>query len=331
MTISDKQKTIVRCEYCGKEVKKTPSNLARSKHHFCSKQCHDEWKRQEGEKGKVRLKCNFCGKDFIVHNYRKDTAKFCSRSCLAKWKNPPKWKKVTCKFCNKEFFIKPSMPNIFCSKRCYYTYKATGAYKNTWRKTKEKICLNCGQSFIAISPINIDRAKFCSNKCSISYLNRTQTPWHKGKKGIHFAPQTEFKGGKEHPFYGKSRSDETKEKISEKAKERYKDKSKHPGWRGGLSFEPYEQEFDNNLKEKIRKMDNYICQKCGRTQEQLKRKLYIHHIDYNKKNNNMMNLISLCIKCHGETNFTRSYWSSYFKNKFGEKNGRLENAQNRTQ
>jgi hypothetical protein len=43
------------------------------------------------------------------------------------------------------------------------------------------------------------------------------------------------------------------------------------------------------------------------------KKLQIHHIDYNKKNNNLNNLISLCLSCHTKTGFNRSYWEKYFK------------------
>jgi len=91
--------------------------------------------------------------------------------------------------------------------------------------------------------------------------------------------------------------------------------SKHPNWQGGKSFEPYGLEFNNKLKEFIRKRDNYRCQECFRHQSELKDKLNIHHIDYNKQNNNTNNLISLCRSCHTQTNYTRKDWVNYFKEK----------------
>jgi len=51
-----------------------------------------------------------------------------------------------------------------------------------------------------------------------------------------------------------------------------------------------------------------VCQLCGKTKEQNKEKLSIHHIDYNKDNCDPKNLISLCGSCHVKTNFTRDYW-----------------------
>lgn len=84
-------------------------------------------------------------------------------------------------------------------------------------------------------------------------------------------------------------------------------------WKGGISFEPYGIEFNKNLKEEIRKRDNYTCQECFKIQE--KRKLHVHHIDYNKQNNNQLNLISLCNNCHVKTNYNRIHWENYFKMK----------------
>jgi hypothetical protein len=73
---------------------------------------------------------------------------------------------------------------------------------------------------------------------------------------------------------------------------------KNPMWKGGVSFEPYGLEFNEELKEQIRKRDNYTCQECGISQEELGYKLHVHHIDFNKQNNNAMNLVSLCRGCH---------------------------------
>lgn len=92
-------------------------------------------------------------------------------------------------------------------------------------------------------------------------------------------------------------------------------------WKGGISFEPYGIEFNRELRETIRKRDNYRCQECFRHQDELysksgrKYKLMIHHIDYNKTNNNENNLISLCRNCHVQTNWNRDNWINYYKGK----------------
>lgn len=71
-----------------------------------------------------------------------------------------------------------------------------------------------------------------------------------------------------------------------------------PNFRSESSLEPYGRDFTDKLKEQIRKRDAYICQICGVHQSQLPRKLDIHHIDGNKKNNKPENLFSYCESCH---------------------------------
>ena len=95
----------------------------------------------------------------------------------------------------------------------------------------------------------------------------------------------------------------------------------NPSWRGGKSFEPYSVEFTEGLKEIIRKRDHYRCQECFRHQDELhyksgsKYKLHIHHIDYNKKNDQENNLIALCHSCHSQTNYGREDWVKYYNSK----------------
>jgi len=90
----------------------------------------------------------------------------------------------------------------------------------------------------------------------------------------------------------------------------------NPNWRGGKSFEPYPLNWNKTFKEQIRYRDGYTCQLCGCPEIECRRKLSIHHIDYNKENLNPNNLISLCVKCHCKTNSYREYWENYFNNVF---------------
>ena len=92
-------------------------------------------------------------------------------------------------------------------------------------------------------------------------------------------------------------------------------------WEGGISFEPYPTDWRSDLKEAIRKRDDYICQICDIRQDELKgrtKKLDVHHIDYNKDNLNPHNLVSLCHSCYIRTNTNREYWIKYFQG--GKKN-----------
>ena len=129
--------------------------------------------------------------------------------------------------------------------------------------------------------------------------------------------------GKNNSFFGKKHSEKTRKKISEKNKghtpwnkgKDFMKLEKNPAWKGGISFEPYGLKFNAELKEQIRKKYYYRCQQCFRHQDELGYKIPVHHIDYNKQNNESSNLIPLCKTCHTQTNFKREDWINYFKNK----------------
>lgn len=68
--------------------------------------------------------------------------------------------------------------------------------------------------------------------------------------------------------------------------------------------------YNYALRKKIRNRDNLTCQYCG--DKKTPRSLYVHHIDYDKRNSKELNLISLCFKCHKSTNYERLTWHRYF-------------------
>jgi hypothetical protein len=140
--------------------------------------------------------------------------------------------------------------------------------------------------------------------------------------------------GHNNPNYGKSASAETIERlslshlgqlawnrgISPSAETREKlsiaNLGKRTGpennlWQGGKSLEEYGRDFNALLKELVLTRDSHTCQICGRKENG--RKLCIHHIDYNKKNNDPRSLIALCVSCHALTNFNRSSWTEFFQ------------------
>jgi len=132
-----------------------------------------------------------------------------------------------------------------------------------------------------------------------AHLGKRPSPATEFKKGD-LAPATAFKKGHKLGF---------------------KKGEKHLYWNNGSSFEPHGVEFNEELKEQIRKRDQYRCQQCFRHQDELytkkgkKYKLPVHHVDYVKKNNKPENLISLCWNCHSQTNFGREDWTNYFNQK----------------
>ncbi len=95
---------------------------------------------------------------------------------------------------------------------------------------------------------------------------------------------------------------------------------KNGNWHGGIAISPYGKGFNKELKEQIRERDDYICQLCGMHKNELTgyhKKHAVHHIDYDKYNNNPTNLITLCNElCHSRTNGKREYWTKYFQDMF---------------
>lgn len=89
-------------------------------------------------------------------------------------------------------------------------------------------------------------------------------------------------------------------------------------WKGGISFLPYCLKFNSKLKESIRNRDNYICQLCGKSQEEEGIKLSVHHIHYDKENC-QPDLITLCRSCNIKVNGNRDYWEAFFMSKLNKK------------
>jgi len=135
-------------------------------------------------------------------------------------------------------------------------------------------------------------------------------------KGQHNSFKTEFKRGNTPPYKGKKMP----ERIREKMRKGYKyhlnsgtwkkgqnSGKNHPNWQGGKSFEPYSVDWTETLRRSIRERDNYICQVCNQYGKE------VHHINYDKKNCNPFNLITLCHKCHCKTNKNRKSWIKYLE------------------
>lgn len=168
---------------------------------------------------------------------------------------------------------------------------------------------------------NIEKRRKVAKKISITKRNLFLVPWNKNltketdnrikrisnkKKEWHL---TQNILGINNPFYGKHHTYECRCRLS---------LAKNGT---GIPYEKkgYSSSFNNKLKQQVRQRNNHTCQMCGVKESYniflYNRRLDIHHIDYNKKNNDPNNLLSLCRNCHLQTNFGRSDWINYFNRK----------------
>lgn len=148
-------------------------------------------------------------------------------------------------------------------------------------------------------------------KMSESAKKKTFTEEH--RKNLSLVTQ-----GDKNPFYGKKHTKETIENMKGKNNPMYGIRrfgEEAPNWQGGSSFEEYDIKFNKQLKQFIKQRDNLTCQNPNCKIKNIK-ELHIHHIDYDKQNNNLDNLITLCECCHSKTNGKkkRDYYIEFYQN-----------------
>jgi hypothetical protein len=89
--------------------------------------------------------------------------------------------------------------------------------------------------------------------------------------------------------------------------------NKNHQWKGGVSYEPYcpiwsdkEYKKDIKLRDDNKCLNPYCCSNKPND-------LAIHHIDYNKKNCNPYNLITVCRSCNFKANTDREWHTAWYQ------------------
>lgn len=188
--------------------------------------------------------------------------------------------------------------------------------KKLSEETKLKIRLaNIGKKHTKETKLKISESmkgkkhtKETKKKMSLASKDKKKSEEHKRKLSL--AKQNISKETREKMSLaqiGKKLSKEHKEKISLANKG-----ENHFNWKGGISCEPYcEMWIDKEYKKSIKERDNYKCQNpdCWVTSD----RLCGHHINYNKKNCNPWNVITLCFSCNSRANFNKEYWREFYQ------------------
>lgn len=203
---------------------------------------------------------------------------------------------LTCKKCQKEFNVPIwEKDRKYCSKKC----QLESVIKNDSRTISD--CVICGKEFK-----HYGERIVCSRECLSKYmsqqrLNENNPMWIDSKeKAVCAKCGNEFEYTRRNLHVGQerifcsldcSRNGGNNKEIINNVGGNHK----------------YLFGFNKKLKDSIKKRDGFSCLLCGVSSD-----LHVHHIDYNKKNNNDENLVTLCRKCHNITNYNREFWTHVF-------------------
>jgi len=202
------------------------------------------------------------------------------------------------------------------------------------------VCDECGK--VRLSQYH-QHSALC-HRCAIT-LYGVRNPFY----GKHHSDESRQKisaanSGEQNSQYGKHHSDEERLKLSIALKGRKltdetklkmsnsRKGEKNPLWRGGTSFDPYCQKFNEAFKESIRDKFGRICFLCPKTEAENGRKLSVHHVNYDKNclcDDVKCEFVPLCMTCHMKTNTNRGYWENLIIEKLKDSSQLLDQFSNK--
>lgn len=225
-----------------------------------------------------------------------------------------------CETCGAAFLAVPAEVKLgrarFCTRSCYWQWMTTrrGEDIPTWKggiSSIDRQCEHCGIIFITSqASVNSGHGRFCSRKCKGEHQSALSAASPSPKKISCTCNICDKK------FFRWPSTIKRNEKLfcSYKCWAIYRAQNvrgqNHWHWKGGSK--KYPTQWAEFLREEIRERDGRKCSICGRTETENRRKLDVHHIDYDKSNLSPDNLISLCNSCHPRTNFHRDEWRTRF-------------------
>jgi len=251
---------------------------------------------------KVKVSCLSCGKEFFVppSKIKRGWGKYCSKPCfyVARYSLPEGARPIhTCLVCGKKFFTKQAIIKKGHGKYCSHACKGVAWAKKLEAARPIGICQVCGKEFIERPYwIKKGKGKYCSRKCKgITFKTSKPIVCERCGKTVIKKPNQIARHKHSYCSVKCANADLIGPKAS--------------NWLGGISYEPYCYKFNERLKEEVRAKFGYKCFLCGKAQE--KRRLTVHHCDYNKVQGckgMKWSLLPMHHKCHLKTNCNRWYW-----------------------
>ena len=230
----------------------------------------------------LNLTCPVCGKSFQRPSYRMKEGQKSYCSPACQNKGRQITVKVFCATCGKEFAINPS-------------------------RVRDTFNFCSPECFYESRKISYGEAPLCACGCGLPVTRDFGGTWHKFIHG--------------HNFTGIKHSDETREKMRQKAQARSAEQSqrimgeKNMMWLGGgrkitHDIERKQSMFNSYQRRKVKSRliieRGNACERCNRTNA----KLELHHIDHNLFHNTDDNLMLVCSSCN---NLFTVELSNYYK------------------
>ena len=177
-----------------------------------------------------------------------------------------------------------------------------------------KFCFICSTEF-SVPAYRFEKALYCSRRC-YGISERGRIPKSAFKKGIRSSPFTEFKPGKDHPYFGRSspalgkhwkRTTESVQRAINKQKgiaRPHVGGKNHWNWQGGITSEQKRRRnaLEYRLwREAIFTRDDFTCQICGDRGVALQADHIKPFAHFPKLRLSLDNGRTLCTSCHSKT------------------------------
>lgn len=203
---------------------------------------------------------------------------------------------IDCQCCGKNFLVPyGERDRMYCGRSCQ-----AKSVKKEKLLIKTSICLECNEEFNHYS-----ERKYCSIDCSASASSKLRI----GENNPAFLNDEEKEKGRcprcdKDFFYARNNLHKNQKRIYCSL-----NCSKNGDNRKNIikSNKPtYPREFEK-VKPIIKNRDGHKCIMCDSGDN-----LEVHHINYDKQDCGISNLVTLCKRCHTLTHYERSFWEQVF-------------------
>lgn len=154
------------CDYCGQEKEMLLIRYNRSKNHFCSTDCKNNFQKVPT----IKVNCNNCNEeiDLIPSKYKSNKNKifYCNDRCYEEYLHSNQIK-CFCLYCGKPLSVSSNKINNqhFCNRECYNKYKSNNKFIDESKYTIFN-CDECGKEKSQLTArYNKHKHHFCGKEC----------------------------------------------------------------------------------------------------------------------------------------------------------------------